>query len=54
MSGGNRSYIDKAELSKMSHIECMKHLLAVKNEFLAREATCEAVWPHVSCSITTL
>ena len=34
MSGGNGSYIDKAELKKTLHIECVKHNRQLKMNFL--------------------
>ena len=50
MSGGNTSYIDKAELRKTFNIKCVRHNLQFRDEFLGREAQHEAVSiQHVTC-----
>ena len=50
MSGGNTSYIDKAELRKTLNIKCMRHNLQFRDEFLSREVRHEAVsTQHVTC-----
>ena len=50
MSGGNTSYINKAELRKTLCIKCTRHNLQFRDEFLGREAQHEAVsTQHVTC-----